>query len=161
MPLAWVLREDKILSRVSLPSLFWLCFPGRELTGSGVCTQRFGCCRKIMPVFDLSLQSRRWLHSEERLIVVSAAVSEAIAFTGLPAAAVLPRKTFACESRASVPDLPANGMIRLHSYYASYLPDDSSSRGLESEFDATVWMHIGRSLHPSARPGDSYSHSRL
>lgn len=74
-----------------------------------------------MPVSDMSLQSRRWLHCEERLVVGSAAVSEAIAFTGLPAAAVLPRKTFTCESRASVPDLPANGMVRLHSNYVSYL----------------------------------------
>lgn len=74
-----------------------------------------------MPVSDMSLQSRRWLHGEERLIVVSAAVSEAIAFTGLPAAAVLPRKTRACPSRASVPDLPANGKVRPHSNYASYL----------------------------------------
>lgn len=74
-----------------------------------------------MPVSDMSLQLRRWLQGKEGLIVVSAAVSEAIAFTGLPAATVLPRKTCACESRASVPDLPANGKVRVHSNYASYL----------------------------------------
>lgn len=46
-----------------------------------------------MAVSDMALQLRTWLQGTERLIAVSAAVGEAIAFPGLAAAAVLPRKT--------------------------------------------------------------------
>lgn len=56
-----------------------------------------------MTVSDMALQSRRWLQCSERLIAVSAAVGEAIAFHGLVAASVLPRETCAHLSRAYVP----------------------------------------------------------
>ena len=130
------LGKTQTRSRVFLPGLLWLSFPRRNLTGCGVCTQRLGCCRRIMAVSDMALQFRRWLQGIERLIAVSAAVGEAIAFPGLAAAAVLPRETGASPSRASASDFSANGLDRLHSGFASYLC--LNSRGLVSP----------RSMHP-------------
>lgn len=74
-----------------------------------------------MTVSDMALQSRRWLQCSERLIAVSAAVGEAIAFHGLVAASVLPGETCAHLSRACVSDLSANGAVRPHSDHAPYL----------------------------------------